>query len=200
MNVSKNGVKLIAGFEGCVLHAYEDAVGVLTIGYGHTAGVKKGDVITQKEADDMLNAEVQRFGDQVEKLIHVPINQNQFDAITSLAYNVGIGNLSKSTLLELVNKKHFTDAKKEFAKWNKAGGHVLAGLVKRRAKESELFGTPVPAPKTSSNVTTSNIHTVKAGETLWGIAMYHHTTADHVKALNHLKSNVIQPGDKLRFK
>jgi lysozyme len=148
MNISQVGIDLIKKFEGCILHAYKDAVGVPTIGYGHTGGVIANQTITQAEADTLLRHDLDKFEDGVMNLVKVPINQNQFDALVSFSFNLGLGNLGNSTLLKYVNAKNFTAAAKEFAKWNKAGGEVLDGLTKRRAAEAALFSKPVPsAPK-----------------------------------------------------
>lgn len=143
MNISQTGIKLIQSFEGCVLHAYKDAVGVPTIGWGHTGGVTLDQKITQAQADTLLIKDLQKFEDGVDKAVTREINQNQFDALVSFSYNCGLGNLGKSTLLKKVNAGDFVGAAKEFAKWNKAGGEVLAGLTKRRKAEAELFAKPV---------------------------------------------------------
>jgi lysozyme len=142
--VNQATVDLVKKFEGCVLHAYQDVVGVWTIGYGHTSGVKKGQTITQAQAEKMLKDELSVFAEKVQKLIKVSLNENQFGALVSFAYNVGVGALATSTLLKLLNAKNFTGASNEFARWNKAGGRVLAGLTKRRAEEKALFNKPVP--------------------------------------------------------
>jgi len=132
---------LIKRFEGCRLRAYLCAGGVWTIGWGHTKGVKKGDVITQKQADDLLGSEVENFSSLVYPLIKAPVNQNQFDALVSFAYNVGVNALRNSTLLKKLNLKDYAGAAEEFPKWNKAGGKVLNGLISRRAAERNLFLT-----------------------------------------------------------
>lgn len=132
-------VPLIARFEGCKLRAYHDAVGVLTIGYGHTKGVKEGDVWTQERADHALRREVSEFMEGVERLIKVPVNAHQLAALTSLAYNIGLTAFHQSTLLRKLNAGDYDGATVEFQKWNKAGGHVLNGLVARRNDERQEF-------------------------------------------------------------
>jgi lysozyme len=139
MNISQTGIKLIMRFEGCRLTAYKDPVGILTIGYGHTGDVRSGQTITQVQADDLLKQDVTKFATGVAVLIKVPVNQNQFDALVSFAYNCGLGALKTSTLLSLVNKKDFKGAADEFEKWIHAGGKVLKGLVSRRKAEKALF-------------------------------------------------------------
>lgn len=137
--VNQDTIDLIKKFEGCRLTAYIDPVGVWTIGYGHTAGVVPGMTITQKMADDILKEDLELFSANVKKVVTVTLNDNQLGALTSFAYNVGIGNLKSSTLLRLLNMGKYEEAADEFKKWVKAGGKVLNGLVKRRDAEKELF-------------------------------------------------------------
>lgn len=156
MKISKNAVNLVKEFEGyhkrlpngdCT--TYVCPAGVLTLGYGSTTGFKKGDVWTHAKAVSELKKTLEEFAGKVADLLTVEVNQNQFDALASFAYNVGVGAVSRSTLLKRVNAGDFEAAAKEFAKWNKGGGRVLSGLVTRRAREAELFATPVeeePAP------------------------------------------------------
>jgi lysozyme len=139
MKLSKVGADLIKKYEGCRLKAYKCPAGVWTIGFGHTGNVIEGQVITQAQADALFDKDVQKFVDGVNKLVKVEINQNQFDALVSFAYNLGIGALKKSTLLQYVNKKQFDKAANEFDRWNKADGKVLKGLVNRRNSEEALF-------------------------------------------------------------
>jgi GH24 family phage-related lysozyme (muramidase) len=144
MVTGNNGIDLIKKSEGCELDAYLDAVGIWTIGYGHTGTVDGkaicfGMVITQDEAIELLKADLRKFEKSVEELVTTEINQNQFDALVSFTYNVGPGNLKKSTLLKKVNTDDFNGAAEEFLKWNKAGGRVLNGLTTRREAEKKLF-------------------------------------------------------------
>ena len=132
-------IPLIKEFEGCKLKAYKCPAGVWTIGYGHTDGVKEGDEITQQEADRLLADDVHSFSAGVQRLVTSDINRNQLGALTSFAFNVGLGNLRHSTLLRLVNKGDFVGAANQFSRWNKAGGKVLAGLTRRREAERKLF-------------------------------------------------------------
>ncbi|MBN3006243.1 lysozyme [Chromobacterium alkanivorans] len=143
MNISANGVKLIQQFEGLRLKAYQDAVGVWTIGYGHTGpDVTPGLVITQAQADALLARDLSRFEAGVTRLVQVPLNQNQFDALVSFSYNLGLGSLQNSTLLRLLNQRDYAGAAAQFPRWNKAGGKVLPGLTRRRAAEQALFLKP----------------------------------------------------------
>lgn len=141
LKVSDNGRMMVAKFEGCRLKAYQDVIGVWTIGYGQTKGVKPGMVWTQQQADDDLLATLTEFGKQVAALVRVALDQNQFDALVSFAYNVGIGNLKSSTLLRMVNAANFAAAHDEFVKWNKAGGKVVVGLTHRRLAEAAVFAS-----------------------------------------------------------
>jgi len=138
------GAALIRHFESCRLSAYRDSVGVLTIGWGHTGhDVYAGLVISQAKADALFAADVAAFSTHVAALLggH-PTSQNQFDAMVSFAFNLGVGDLAGSTLMRDHMAGDFADAAKQFARWNHAGGVVLDGLTKRRAAESALYGTP----------------------------------------------------------
>jgi lysozyme len=142
MVVSDRGRKMIEGFEALRLEAYKDAVGVWTIGYGHTGDVKQGDKITEHQADAIMTVDLDRF----EKAISVlapNLNQNQFDACVSLAFNVGINRFARSQLLAFAKAGKFAEAADQFLRWTLAAGKVLPGLVKRRAAERKLFLTPV---------------------------------------------------------
>ena len=144
MKISNNGLNLIKQFEGLRLNAYDDGVGVWTIGYGtikypNGVRVKHGDKITQAQADQYIANDVATFERAVNMLVNVPLNQNQFDALVSFTYNLGATNLSASTLLKKLNSKDYNGAAGEFQKWNKAGGKVMTGLVRRRKAEMELF-------------------------------------------------------------
>ena len=144
MKTSNPGVDLIKGFEGKRLKAYDDGVGIWTIGFGtikypNGLRVKKGDTCTESQAEQYLRNDLVVFENAINRLVKVPLNQNQFDALASFTYNLGEGNLSKSTLLKKLNAKDYKGAAAEFPKWNKAGGKVMQGLVNRRAKERKLF-------------------------------------------------------------
>ncbi|OCT28128.1 lysozyme [Pseudomonas putida] len=139
MRTSQRGLNLIKSFEGLRLQAYQDAVGVWTIGYGTTRGVKADMSITKEQAERMLLNDVQRFEPEVQRLVTVPLNQNQWDAMISFTYNLGAANLESSTLRRLLNAGDYAGAAEQFPRWNKAGGKVLNGLVRRRAAERELF-------------------------------------------------------------
>lgn len=136
---SSAGVTLIKSFEGCVLKAYKDIVGVWTNGYGNTKNVTPDTTITQAQADSDLAANLKTYEDAVNQLVTVAINQCQFDALVSFAFNLGVGSLKKSTLLKLVNEGKFDEAAAQFEKWDMAGGKHVAGLTRRRQAEAALF-------------------------------------------------------------
>lgn len=131
---------LIENWEGLRLEPYADAVGVWTVGYGHTGPDVGRDPITQEQADQLLAADLVKFEGYVEKLCPV-CSQQQFDALVSFCYNLGQGSLSGSTLRRLHNAGDYSAAAREFAKWNHAGGKVLAGLTRRRAGEAQVYAT-----------------------------------------------------------
>jgi len=139
MKTSDEGIALIREFEGCRLEAYLDAVGIPTIGYGSTEGVKMGDTITQEEAEALLRRDLVRFEECVNEYVDVDLDQNQYDALVCFAYNVGCGAMRTSTLLKLLNAGDFNGAAAQFQRWNKAGKVELAGLTRRRIAERDLF-------------------------------------------------------------
>lgn len=142
MKLSQKGIELIKQFEGYSSKAYPDpATGGApwTIGYGTTKGVKPGMVITAQQAEKMLRDDVAKFESGVSSLITSPTTQGQFDAMVSLAYNIGLGNFGKSTLLKKHNARCYTCAADQFRVWNRANGKVMNGLTKRRAAEREVY-------------------------------------------------------------
>lgn len=140
MTISERGVELIAKYEGCRLEAYRCPAGVWTIGYGHTAGVKQGDTLPSEErAKALLKEDLAKYGNSVNKCVQdgsisFPLNQNQFDALTSFCYNCGAGNLKK-----LVTGRDAATVAAKIPAYNKGGGKVLPGLVRRREEEKNLF-------------------------------------------------------------
>ncbi len=164
--INQAGLDLVKSFEGILdgdpttvnLDPYLDPVGIWTIGWGHAIRVgndflrgreNRGrvkemypDGLTLAQAETLLRADLLDKCRDVEALVKVPLNDNQFAALVSFAYNVGSGNLSRSTLLRLVNERNFVAASQEFPKWNKAEGKELAGLTKRRMAEAALFMKP----------------------------------------------------------
>ncbi|HGB3193967.1 TPA: lysozyme [Salmonella enterica subsp. enterica serovar Waycross] len=143
MKLSQRGIDLIKQFEGYSSKAYPDpATGgdPFTVGYGHTGkDVKPGMVITAEQAEKMLRDDVARFESGVSALLKVPTTQGQFDAMVSLAYNIGLGNFGKSTLLRKHNEKCYSCAAGQFPAWNRAAGKVMNGLTRRRNAERDVY-------------------------------------------------------------
>lgn len=147
MKISKQGVDLIKEFEGFKSKPYLCPAGVPTIGYGATyypsSGVKvkmDDNPITESEATKMLKKMIDNvYGSAVNRYTVAPTTQNQFDALVSFAYNLGVGALQRSTLMRKHNEGKYNRAAKEFEKWVNAGGRRLAGLVRRRKAEQALY-------------------------------------------------------------
>jgi len=148
---SAAGLALTKQFEGLELKAYQDSVGVWTIGYGHTGtDVKPGLTITEAQASVLLAADVAWAVTCVNKSVKSAINQNRFDAMVDFVFNLGCAAFGGSTLLRMVNAGDFAGAAGQFVRWNKAGGKVLAGLTKRRQAEAALFAKVVAMPTGSA--------------------------------------------------
>lgn len=138
---SESGLHLTEQFEGCKLAAYQDVKGIWTIGYGHTRGVYPGLTCTQQQAEQWLAEDIAWAESEVKRLVHVPLTQREFDACVDFTFNCGAGNFDHSTLLQLLNKGDMVDAANEFEKWDKCGGKVVAGLLRRRLAEKQEFQT-----------------------------------------------------------
>ena len=145
MKISNLGLELIKEVEGFSANAYLCPAKIPTIGYGNTfysdgRKVKLGEQISKSDALELLEIVANKdFADKIFPSIIVPVAQNQFDAMCSLAYNIGTGSFLKSTLLKKVNAGDFIGASEEFLKWNKSGGKELLGLTRRRKREQDLF-------------------------------------------------------------
>lgn len=139
MKYSRQGLTLTESFEGCRLVAYPDSVGVWTIGYGHTKGVVEGMTCTQAQAEQWLIEDVAEAEAAVNKLVHIAMSQEEFDALVDFVFNLGAGNFAKSALLVKLNARDIEGAADEFAKWDRAGGTEVAGLLRRRLAEKALF-------------------------------------------------------------
>jgi lysozyme len=148
MQLNDKGKDLIKLFEGCKLVAYKCSAAKDTIGYGNTfyedgKPVKPGDKITQERANELFEIIAKEFADKVAPLVKSAVTPNQFAALTSFAYNAGIGNLRNSTLLKKVNANpNDPSIALEFAKWTRANNKVLLGLQRRREAETKLYFTP----------------------------------------------------------
>jgi len=174
MRMSAAGLAVVKEFEGLRLKAYKCPAAVWTVGYGHTSAagnpiVTPDLVISNDEAEQILERDMVQYEDGVRKFVKVELTQNQFDALVDFAYNAGVGALQKSTLLKKVNAGKFDEVPAEFMKWTKGGGKELPGLVRRRRAEVKLWRgldteAPVPTsqarfqpdqPKASKSITQS---------------------------------------------
>ena len=174
MNINKEGLDLIKSFEGCRLVAYDDlqpnktntsmsqVKGTLTIGYGHTAGVTVGQVISQAQAENMLKSDLKKYEKYVTDNVKIPLNENQFSALVSFCYNCGVGNLRT-----LVKGRTTDQIANAISLYNKASGKVLNGLVRRREAERKLFLKPVSGSSAVTKKTNEEVaKEVLAGK--WG--------------------------------
>lgn len=146
--MNDKGMKLLKSFEGRRLKAYKDVAGVWTIGYGHTnaAGepkVTRGVIITEDKCEAILRRDLRQYELAVATHVKVLLNANQRAALVSFCYNVGIGGFARSSVLRVLNRSDYDAVPAKLALWNKAGGRVLKGLVRRRGAEGDLFMTPI---------------------------------------------------------
>lgn len=141
MRISDRGLEIIKEFEGFRARAYICPAGVWTIGYGHTRGVKAGDVVTEQQATELLRNDAKEAEEAVTDLVKVELSQWQFDALVSLVYNIGSGNFYNSTICRLLNEGCDDEDRLRHAwcMWKRAGGRTLSGLIRRREKEFKLF-------------------------------------------------------------
>ena len=210
MSISQNGISLIEGFEGLVLHAYQDHGGVWTIGYGHTGpDVHPGETITAAQAQALLKNDLGWAQAAVRDNVHVPLTQNQFDALVSLTYN--LGSQGYPTLLNALNSGNYAAAQQDFHLYVHDRGSVLPGLVARRDAEANLFGNTGPGGTVSrptpggtrptpggnrERPSSTHDYTVRSGDTLWSIAANHHVSLAALEAANPqiANPNEIRPG------
>ena len=207
MVTGQRGVDLIKEFEGLRLTAYRDSVGVLTIGYGHTNNtasasqypVYSGQTITREQAETILKADLITYENGVNTYIDYDVNQNQFDALVSFSYNLGVGTLQRSDLRTKLNRGDVLGAADEFDLYIYAGGNILQGLVRRRAAEKALFldGT---SGGSDGGGSTGDTYVVQSGDSLSVIAVMFDTTVAKLKEWNNLSSDVIQIGQVLIVK
>lgn len=198
MNLGTKGIELIKKYEGCRLEAYKCPGDVWTIGWGHTAGVYEGQTITQEEADRMFLEDVKVYSNAVEKYQEkFNLTQNQFDALTSFAYNCGVGSLAN--VMSVCNTKQ--EIAEECKLYNKANGVVLAGLVRRREEEYQLFMSDMENELPSQELNTNaETYTVKTGDTLSAIASKFNTTVEKIVSINNIPNpNLINVGQVLKI-
>lgn len=202
MNMTPQGLELIKSFEGLSLKAYRCPANVLTIGYGHSnnAGDPKvtiGMSITKEEAEQILIKDLKKYEDAVRQAVKVPLNDNQFSALVSFCFNVGPSAFLKSSVLKEVNAKRFDLVPSRLALWNKGGGKVLPGLIRRRAAEGDLFSSEIKDEKVhfSTEIEPSKGKPLKSSTTAYaavavGAASAVSTAADVSTNLTTIKSNV----------
>jgi lysozyme len=171
MKMTVEGLALIKRFEGLRLDAYRDAVGVWTIGYGHTSmagapDVRAGLRISEADAHEILARDVDAFARGVRNLVKVELSDQQFSALVSFAYNVGLAGFKRSSVLAAVNNRDFDAVPRRLNLWAKAGGRVLPGLVRRRAAEGALFMSENMAPS-KQVVTPVTSKPVLESRTMW---------------------------------
>lgn len=199
MKTSQTGINLIKEFEGCVLKAYRDPIGIWTIGYGHTVGVKEGQKITQAQAEELLKSDLKIYENGVAGTA-LSLNQNQFDALVSFAYNCGVGSLT--TLVKGRTLAQIADA---LLLYNRAGGNVLAGLVRRREAEKALFLKGAPAavknPEPAKVSISGSSYVVQSGDTLGAIAQRSGVSVDNLAKWSGIKDkNSISVGQTIKLK
>lgn len=208
LSISENGVRMIESFEGFRSTAYPDpgtGGAPWTIGYGHTGGVYPGETISQAQAETYLKQDLNTAENAVRQNVHVPLTQNQFDALVSLTYNVGANGYP--SLLATLNRGDYAGAQAMFGDYVYGGGHIMQGLVNRRAQEAALFGSsapsgvspspspaPSPAPPGGGH---GGSYTVQAGDTMSAIAQRQGVSLAALEAANPQIShpNYIYPGE-----
>ena len=139
MKISEDGLELIKKFEGCETTAYQDSVGVWTIGFGHTKGVEEGQTCSIEDAESMLADEMDEYEGYINNMVKVDLQQHEFDSLVAWVYNLGPTNLGESTMLKVLNGGQFDRVPDEMNRWTRAGGEILEGLVRRRQAESLMF-------------------------------------------------------------
>lgn len=141
MKTSERGISLIKRFEGFRKDAYLCPAKVWTIGYGHTGDVLPSHTVNLEQAENLLKKDLKKFETGVAKLVRVPLTQNQFDALVSFAFNIGLSAFGNSTLLAVLNEGKYDRASKQFLRWTYANGKKLPGLITRRQAEYDLFNS-----------------------------------------------------------
>ena len=141
MEYSKSGLQLTERFEGVRLSAYQDQAGRWTIGYGHTEGVQPGDSCTQEQAESWLAQDIEWAASCVNRSVTITLSQGEFDALVDFVFNVGCGNFNSSTMLKLLNVGNYAGAAEQFNRWDRAGGQIVAGLLRRREAEVQEFNS-----------------------------------------------------------
>ena len=169
MKIDATGLALLKDFEGCSLTAYPDITGVPTMGYGFTVGVKMGDTMTQEQCDDRLQREIRAYEIAVWNAVAGDVTQNEFSALVSFSWNVGIAGMQKSSVIRAHNRGDKQAAARAFGMWNKAGGKIISGLTRRRAAEAAMYLTdgeadePMPQVVDAEKPMTSSTTVIAGG-------------------------------------
>lgn len=194
MKLSQKGLNLIKKFEGFRSEAYDDlnpnkkitsssqVKGTLTIGYGHTSGVKVGQTVTKERAEQLLNQDTGWAQTAINQMVKVKLTQNMFDALVSFVYNVGSTNFRKSDLLQYLNTGDYKKASSEFLQWTKSKGQVLQGLINRRKEEKALFDEGM------GSVAKKEIKKTDLPSKIKGIKVLGEITVDNVKNYTYIYS------------
>ncbi len=200
MVTSERGIALIEEFEGFRAQAYRDPVGIWTIGYGFTRGVRAGDTMTREQADARLRQELGEYEAGVARATGGRATQAQFDALVSFAFNVGVEGMAASSAVRAHNRGDHQAAARAFALWNKAGGKAWPGLTRRRAAEAALYLGDAPAgmpqavePERAMAESTINRAGVAAGSTAAVAAI-----AETARAVSDIKASADSLGDWLQ--
>lgn len=141
MQCNALGIAIIKEFEGCRLTAYQDGNGIWTLGWGETGGIKEGDNCTQEEADAWLAKAISNIEHGVTRMLKRPLDDNQFSALCSLVYNIGLGHFAASSVLQLINADMMSQVPVAIFKWCRIAGEVSPGLLRRRKAEIALWST-----------------------------------------------------------
>lgn len=191
--INAEGIALIKQWEGCRLEAYQDIGGVWTIGYGHTKTAQPGMKITQADAERLLREDLSNYEGSVASAVDVTLTDNQFAALVSWTYNIGVSAMRRSTLIKKLNAGDYASVPLELAKWNKVKGRVVPGLSNRRAAEAGLWARGefvasrdiVPADTMSTATAATQTGTGKAAIGV-GAAGIVSTVAQHSSAIANL--------------
>lgn len=204
MRTSKRGIDFLISQEGYRGRAYVPVPGdKWTIGYGFTEGVQEGDTMTVAQAKVRLASELEKYEDAVEMATHDRVTQSQFDALVSLAYNIGTSALAKSTVIKAHKRGDFAAAARAFSLWNKSGGKVYAGLVKRRAAEAAMYlessgeDLPQDMPQTVDSEPRFTQSSIGRGSIIAGGTATVATVAETLSTVNSVKDTAHSLGDWL---
>lgn len=139
MKLNQDGINLIKSFESCSLKVYKDIRGLNTVGYGHRTDLPEGTVINVQEAETLLENDLSNVCKQLNEYLKIPLSDNQYSALVSFVFNLGIGEFANSTMLKMINAGGINPAAQQFERWDMAGDKVVDGLLRRRLAEKALY-------------------------------------------------------------